>query len=59
MHYPVAIALNIVASLVSSTTQASVNGGVDEASGAQVKLSAECEVDQVDCGDFCCSSGYR
>ena len=60
MHYLVGIAL-IVVSLVSSTTQASsVKGGIDGASGAQAKLSAECEADRpVDCGDFCCPSGYR
>merc|ERR1712154_297370 len=65
MHYPVAIALFIVAHLVSSTTQASINGVMpwdvtDESTPPQNLFTpGACtgEADQVECVTFCCPSG--
>merc|ERR1712011_69759 len=59
MYYLVLIAIIAMANLASPTSAASVDGGMNESSGALAKLGgADCQPDQVDCGDFCCSSEY-
>ena len=59
MYGLVLIAIIAMANLASPTSAASVDGELNDAIGALAKLSgADCEPDQVDCGDFCCSSEY-